>query len=54
MELVLWIIIGILFGHIISIKLDLKNLAERLDNHKEIMNIQNQKTDDVWEYIKKL
>lgn len=54
MELVLWITIGMLCGYIIFIKLDLKNLEKRLDNYKEIMNIQNQKIDDVWEYVKRL
>ncbi|EOO36920.1 hypothetical protein IIU_01523 [Bacillus cereus VD133] len=54
MEQFLWIAIFILLGHIICIKLDLKNLEKRLDNYKEIMNIQNQKIDDVWEYVKKL
>ncbi|MCI3150151.1 hypothetical protein C5137_29260 [Bacillus cereus] len=54
MKLVLWIIISILFGHIIFIKISLQNLKKRMDNYKEIMNIQNQKIDDVWDYVKKL
>ncbi|MDA2382538.1 hypothetical protein PDN41_12175 [Bacillus cereus] len=54
MELVLWIIIGILFGHIVCIKLDLKHSKERLDTYKEMLDIQNEKIDDVWEYVKKL
>ncbi|WP_180232662.1 hypothetical protein [Bacillus cereus] len=53
MELVLWIIIGILFGHIVCIKLDLKHYKERLDTYKEMLDIQNGKIDDVWEYVKK-
>ncbi|WP_229193896.1 hypothetical protein [Bacillus cereus] len=54
MELVLWIIIGILFSHIVCIKLDLKHLEKRLDNYKQIMDIQNQKIDETWKYINKL
>ncbi|MDO6662571.1 hypothetical protein [Bacillus thuringiensis] len=54
MELVLWIIIGILFAHIICIKLDLKQSEKRLDTYKEMLDIQNEKIDDVWEYVKKL
>ncbi|AFU16601.1 hypothetical protein MC28_5179 [Bacillus thuringiensis MC28] len=54
MELVLWIIIGILFGHIVCIKLDLNHLKKSLDTYKEMLDIQNEKIDDVWEYVKKL
>ncbi|KAA0780029.1 hypothetical protein, partial [Bacillus sp. BB56-3] len=54
MELVLWIIIGILFGHIVCIKMDLNHSKKRLDTYKEMLDIQNEKIDDVWEYVKKL
>lgn len=54
MELVLWIIICILFGHIVCIKLDLNHAKIRLDTYKEMLDIQNEKIDDVWEYVKKL
>ncbi|HDR5274826.1 hypothetical protein P4222_09320 [Bacillus thuringiensis] len=54
MELVLWIIIGILSGHIVCIKLDLKHSKKCLDTYKEMLDIQNEKIDDVWEYVKKL
>lgn len=54
MEQFLWIAIFILFGHIVCIKLDLNQSKKRLDTYKEMMDIQNEKIDDVWEYIKKL
>ncbi|MGH1265887.1 hypothetical protein ACQVWE_26790 [Bacillus cereus] len=54
MELVLWIIILILLGHIVDMKIDLKHSEERLDTYKEMLDIQNEKIDDVWEYVKKL
>lgn len=54
MELVLWIVIAILFGHIVCIKIDLKQLEKRLGTYKEMLDIQNEKIDDVWEYVKKL
>lgn len=53
MELVLWIIIGILFGHIVCMKLDLKHLEKRLDTYKEMLDIQNEKIDNLWSYINK-
>ncbi|EOW9529902.1 hypothetical protein ACO11K_003666 [Bacillus cytotoxicus] len=53
LELFLWIIIFILLGHIVCIKLDLKHLEKRLDNYKQIMDIQNQKIDETWRYINK-
>ncbi|MEW4066795.1 MULTISPECIES: hypothetical protein [Bacillus] len=54
MEQFLWIAIFILFGHIICIKLDLKHSEKRLNTYKEMLDIQNEKIDDVWEYVKKL
>ncbi|AHJ86767.1 TPA: hypothetical protein QCV86_003012 [Bacillus thuringiensis] len=53
MELVLWMIIGILFGHTICMKLDLKHSKERLDTYKEMLDIQNEKIDNLWGYINK-
>ncbi len=54
MELFLYILICILFGHIISIKLDLIHFKKSLDNYKKIVDIQNQKIDETWKYINKL
>lgn len=54
MELFFLIIIGILFGQIVCIKLDLNHSKKRLDTYKEMLDIQNEKIDDVWEYVKKL
>ncbi len=54
MEPVLWIAIFILLGHIIFIKLDVKQLEERLDCHKQRMDIQNEKIDEIWRYTNKL
>ncbi|MGX5634485.1 hypothetical protein [Bacillus thuringiensis] len=54
MELFWWIVIFILFGHIICIKLDLKHLEKRLDDYKKKMDIQDRKTDEVWRYTNKL
>lgn len=53
MELVLWIVIFSLLGHIVCIKLDLKYLEKRLDNYKQIMDIHNQKIDEIWMYVNK-
>lgn len=54
MELFLWIVIFIVFGHIVCIKLDLKHLEKRLDCYKQRMDIQDKKTDEIWQYTKKL
>ncbi|WP_270395477.1 hypothetical protein [Bacillus paranthracis] len=53
MELVLWIVICILLGHIVCMKIDLKHLEKRLDTYKEMLDIQNEKIDDLWSYINK-
>ncbi|EOQ01445.1 hypothetical protein [Bacillus cereus] len=53
METFLWIAIFILLGYIIFIKLDVKQLEERLDTYKEMLDIQNEKIDDLWKYIDK-
>ncbi|WP_172452187.1 hypothetical protein [Bacillus thuringiensis] len=49
----LWIAIFILLSHIIFIKLDVKQLEERLDTYKEMLDIQNQKIDEIWRYTNK-
>ncbi len=54
MELLLWVVILILLGHIVDTKIDLKHSEERLDTCKEMLDIQNEKIDYVWEYVKKL
>ncbi|MCQ6306841.1 MULTISPECIES: hypothetical protein [Bacillus cereus group] len=49
----LWIAIFILLGHIVCIKMDVKQLEHRLDTYKEMLDIQNEKIDDLWKYINK-
>ncbi|EOP96230.1 hypothetical protein IGM_00785 [Bacillus cereus HuB4-4] len=53
MELVFWIVIFIVLGQIVCTKMDLKNLKKRLDTYKEMLDIQNEKIDDLWRYINK-
>ncbi|WP_242266299.1 MULTISPECIES: hypothetical protein [unclassified Bacillus cereus group] len=53
METILWIAIFILLGHTICIKLDLKQSEKRLDTYKEMLDIQNEKIDEIWRYTNK-
>ncbi|BAR86679.1 iron compound ABC transporter permease [Bacillus thuringiensis serovar tolworthi] len=53
MELVFLIVIFIVLGQIVCTKMDLKHLEKRLDIYKEMLDIQNEKIDDLWRYINK-
>lgn len=54
MELFLMIVILILVGDSIFKRLDLKSLEERLESHKEIMDIQDRRIDKLWQDINNL
>ncbi|PYE87623.1 hypothetical protein [Bacillus sp. 196mf] len=53
MDQFLWIAIFIFLGQTICIKLDLKQSEKRLDTYKEMLDIQNEKIDEIWRYTNK-
>ncbi|EEN04872.1 hypothetical protein P4493_22300 [Bacillus thuringiensis] len=46
-------VIFIVLGQIVCTKMDLKDLKKRLDTYKEMLDMQNEKIDDLWRYINK-